>query len=60
MNYELNEQEANLIIQGLAELPAKLSMNLIGKIQAQWQAEKKKQYDEDQKTLAEKKEKKGE
>ena len=34
-NFRVNEQEANLIIQALAELPAKLSMGLINKLQAQ-------------------------
>jgi hypothetical protein len=33
--FEVTEQEANLIIQGLGELPAKISMNLIAKIQTQ-------------------------
>jgi hypothetical protein len=32
---EVTEQEANLILQALAELPAKISMGLIGKLQAQ-------------------------
>jgi len=34
-NFKVTEQEANIIIQGLAELPAKISMGLIGKIQDQ-------------------------
>ncbi len=33
--FKVTEQEANLLIQGLAELPAKVSMNLIAKIQQQ-------------------------
>jgi len=37
MNYkfEVTEQEANIFLQALGELPAKISMGLIGKIQSQ-------------------------
>jgi|TARA_B100000287_G_scaffold427466_1_gene477147 hypothetical protein len=35
MNFELDLTEVNIILQGLGELPAKLSMNLIQKIQEQ-------------------------
>lgn len=41
-NFEVSEQEANLIIQALAELPAKVSMNLIAKLQMQAQAKEEK------------------
>lgn len=34
-NFIVNENEANIIIQGLGELPAKISMNLIEKLQQQ-------------------------
>ena len=34
-NLEVDDKEANLIIQALAELPAKISMGLIGKLQGQ-------------------------
>lgn len=34
-NFEVTEQEANPIIQGLGGLPAKISMGLIGKLQDQ-------------------------
>ncbi len=33
--FTLTEQEANLVLQALGELPARVSMNLIGKIQTQ-------------------------
>ena len=35
-NFTVNEQEANIIIQALAELPAKISMNVIAKLQEQY------------------------
>ena len=35
MNFELELAEVNIILQGLGELPAKLSMNLIKVIQEQ-------------------------
>ena len=35
MNFELDLTEVNIILQGLGELPAKLSMNLIQKVQEQ-------------------------
>jgi hypothetical protein len=35
MNFELNIEEVNIILQGLGELPAKLSMNVIKIIQDQ-------------------------
>ena len=35
MNLELNIEEANLVLAGLLELPAKLSMQLIQKIHQQ-------------------------
>lgn len=34
-NFAVTEQEANLILNALAELPAKVSMNLIAKLQQQ-------------------------
>lgn len=33
--FKVTEQEANIIIGALAEQPAKLTMNLIGKLQLQ-------------------------
>lgn len=33
--FEVSEQEANLILAGLGELPAKVSLGLIQKLQAQ-------------------------
>ena len=38
---DLNEQEVNLVLQALAEMPAKLSMTLLLKLQAQIQAQLK-------------------
>jgi hypothetical protein len=35
MNLELNIEEANLVLAGLLELPAKMSMQLIQKIHQQ-------------------------
>ena len=35
MNFDLEVGEVNIVLQGLGELPAKLSMNLIQKIQEQ-------------------------
>ena len=35
MKFEFSVDEINIILQGLGELPAKLSMNLIQKIQEQ-------------------------
>jgi coproporphyrinogen III oxidase-like Fe-S oxidoreductase len=35
LTFTLSEKEANLIISGLGELPAKLSMDLIIKLQTQ-------------------------
>ena len=37
--FTLTEQEANLVLQALGELPARVSMQLINKIQAQAQAQ---------------------
>lgn len=34
--FKVTEQEANLVIQALAELPAKISMGLIAKLQNQF------------------------
>ena len=33
MKFEFNVDEVNIILQGLGELPAKLSMNIIARIQ---------------------------
>ena len=33
MKFEFSVDEINIILQGLAELPAKLSMNIIARIQ---------------------------
>ena len=38
-NFQLEEQEANLILQALSELPLKTSINLVQKIQQQAQAQ---------------------
>ena len=35
MNFKFELAEVNIILQGLAELPAKLSMNLIQSVQEQ-------------------------
>ena len=35
MNFDLEVGEVNIVLQGLGELPAKLSMNLIQSIQEQ-------------------------
>jgi len=35
LNFKLTIEEVNLVLQGLGELPAKLSMNLITSIQNQ-------------------------
>jgi hypothetical protein len=35
LKFELTEQEANIILQALGELPARLSMQLIAKLQEQ-------------------------
>ena len=35
MKFELEVEEVNIILQGLGELPAKLSMNLIQSVQQQ-------------------------
>ena len=35
MNFDLEVGEENIVLQGLGELPAKLSMNLIQKVQEQ-------------------------
>ena len=35
MNFDLEVGEVNIVLQGLGELPAKLSMNLIQKIKEQ-------------------------
>ena len=35
MNFELNVEEVNIVLQGLGELPAKLSMNVIKLVQDQ-------------------------
>ena len=35
MNFDLEVGEVNIVLQGLGELPGKLSMNLIQKIQEQ-------------------------
>ena len=35
LNFKLTIEEVNLVLQGLGELPAKLSMNLIQSIQEQ-------------------------
>ena len=40
-NFKVDDKEANLIIQALAELPAKMSMGLIGKLQGQAQEQMK-------------------
>lgn len=44
MTLELTEKEANLILKGLGELPAKESIDMIMKIKVMWaeQEEKKK------------------
>ncbi len=34
-NFTVNEQEANIILQSLGEVPAKISMGLIAKLQKQ-------------------------
>lgn len=34
-NFKVNEEEANIILQALGEIPAKISMGLISKIQSQ-------------------------
>ena len=39
LTFEVTEQQANLIVQALAELPAKHSMGLIGILQQQAQAQ---------------------
>ena len=35
IHYELTQDESNLILASLGELPAKVSFNLIGKLQLQ-------------------------
>ena len=35
MNFELNVEEVNIVLRGLGELPAKLSMNVIKLVQDQ-------------------------
>jgi|TARA_B110000495_G_scaffold190324_1_gene192345 hypothetical protein len=35
MNFELSMKEVNIVLQGLGELPAKLSMNVIKLVQDQ-------------------------
>ena len=35
MNFEFELEEVNIILTGLAELPAKASMNIIAKVQEQ-------------------------
>lgn len=42
-NFQLEEQEANLILQALGELPLKTSINLVQKIQQQAQAQVQQQ-----------------
>lgn len=37
LNFTLTVEEANLVLNALAELPAKVSMNLISKLSAQAQ-----------------------
>jgi len=39
MTFEVTPEEANLILAGLSELPAKISLALINKIQQQGQAQ---------------------
>jgi len=46
MKFELTEQEADLVVRALAELPAKLSMNLIMKFQQQFTENKNKADEE--------------
>lgn len=36
MTIELSEKEANIVLEGLGELPAKKSIELILKIQSEW------------------------
>lgn len=38
-NLKVNQQEANLILQALGEMPARMSMALIVKLQAQAQSQ---------------------
>lgn len=38
-NLKVNQQEANLILQALGEMPARMSMSLIVKLQAQAQSQ---------------------
>ena len=42
-NLELTEQEVNIILAGLGELPAKHSIELIGKIKSECEAQIKKE-----------------
>jgi len=35
LNFTVSTEEANMIVSGLAELPAKFSINLINKLQMQ-------------------------
>lgn len=39
LKFEVETHEANLILQGLGELPARVSMNLIAKLQSQAQSQ---------------------
>lgn len=46
LNIALTVEELNLVLSALAELPAKVSMNLIGKVTAQAQQELQAQAQE--------------
>ena len=48
MNLEVTTQEAQLILNALGELPAKVSMGLIAKVKVQAEAELNKQKVEEQ------------
>jgi len=48
MNLEVETQEAQLILNALGELPAKVSMGLIAKVKVQAEAELNKQKVEEQ------------
>jgi hypothetical protein len=45
LTFTLSEKEANLIISGLGELPAKVSMDLIMKLQSQARPQLQEQPD---------------
>lgn len=42
MTIELNENETNLVLEGLGELPAKKSIELIYKIRMSWHEQEEK------------------